>query len=415
MPSLGDIFDFGLDIVGGIQDFQQIGRGNPADQYNQDVYAYQNEEQERFAYIDWRNVLKNQQNTEQNQLRAHHWDYITGFTKWKLDDQQAEADADLRTIAWETDFSNRFNTWKASEQTRKYQTERDQLSFRIAELGRAAAHSNATTNFRIQDIQAASAVEEGNWQVFQKHQDQQHAVRLARIEENLRYEMQDLYNENVRSVANYRHDTAVGEIGAAMIGAQVKAAQGSKQAKERALHEGGRILAQGQSGRVVQKMLLTALQDRLEADQEAEQAHATISAGTRIAMASQKLKLKDDLLNQEYVAKRKFFDPVRGPIKSYIRAPEPPGFVQRAGPADFVASSSPLVGPRPIGYVRAPKPNPGPRPTRPDYQEEPVTGAPAPNPGGYGSQGSGNNVFLDSINFLAKQARKIEERKSENP
>ena len=381
-----------------------------ANQYNQDLYEYGNEQQRISVSIDHRNLLVGATSNYMDGIRGDQWDYGTRFNEWKLSDNQAKHDAEIRQIAHDTEFANRYAAWEASEDTRLFQRERERLVFMVQEVGRKAAYRNVVTEAQLQDERDRAGVNARNWQTRQRHRDQLHSVNLAEEDEDLRYKSQNLHNQTIREVASFRHNAAIGEIGAAMIAEQVKATRGSEQARKQALAEGSAILAAGQTGATVQKMLITAMQSKLAAEHQAEQAHSSIAASTKIATASQRVKLKEELMSQRYTAKRRFFAPAMGPLEAHIRAPQMPPMARRAGPAEFVATHEPLKGVDPMGYIRAPKPLPGPQRNFPTLPEPPFHLTPPRPPG---SSGGSRNGFLETIGKAAHAAVKIADLKDQ--
>ena len=368
-----------------------------ANQYAQDVHDYN---QATAHFQGWQNqgntIAAIQQNWA-NANRQHHWQYITAYGQWVLSEGQNKHNAVMRGVARDAAYATQFNQFLASEQSERQKAQLDNLRFGLEEIQRAAEYHNAATSVKIQNEKEREGIEGRNWQRFQNFNQQQQAVRLADIQEDVRYQTQANHNEAIRGIASYAHDTAMGEIGAQLVAQQAKHIKGNAQARRKALAEGGQILAQGQSGVTTQKLLLSSIQDRLVADQVANQNQAINTAGAQAAQAAVQNKLKEDLLSQKYTARRKFFDPVLAPLETHIDMPRIPPMAKRAAPPKYVRGLGPLQQPYRVGHVPTPPPMPGPKPADPEYPKDPLFGGTVPRPPGVGGGDSALGTIASAI------------------
>ena len=369
------IWNFLAPIVGGVVGLAGAGSANAAqsDQYAQQV---------REAEIAHKDAVYNLRASFQDQQLAREWNYQTGLGEFQLQEQAR------RNEFQQNKFQTALNELRnfGEDSATRYQYERSRIKqaedaavaahdFEVGEIRAELDNAQRIAQWGIQEAKSRSQIEEENFnRNFTLLQEQQQ-VKLARLGEDTRIEMQDMRNDSIRVMAESSLDIAIGALNANIHAKRMEAMKNLDSQELNQLNEAGALLALGTTSGTAARLMGDIARQRIMGDRAVNGELATAVAAMKNGVAEAKTNYAAQILEQRFSSKKVYSDPVLLPQRAPLPKVRVPRHVAGISPVEFIpAPEMPeyRIGTDEREFIPGVAPVRGPEPVEPLLPEEPL-------------------------------------------
>ena len=320
------------------------------------------------------------QNQYQNAVRQREWQYLNAYGQYALSDLQAQ----LRERRQQFDFA-------FSEVARKQEYDRQRFLAQREEGQRLLSHEERVHQILMGNERSKGAVAQHNFDVEQRFWEQTWANKLHDLSEDHRLEMEEIWNQQVDSLARQRYNISVGKIAGEVFAAQVAGNKMLTNIQKDKLQKVGARLALGQSGNSVLRLMGDVMREQAAEEEDVLSGMESAAGQGIVAQAEARLKLAEALDQKRRSARRVARGAVMGQRAKHFDMPDAPEFIRRPDMPGFVERPLTIMDP----YVRDPAPVRGPRVPKPQMPLPPLYMTPEEVMGG--ASGGGGSLAADLL------------------